>query len=116
MVWGPFVVGLGSGGDGFPADGRAGRLVFVAGVVAELGFNVPPEVEMGEDLAGMKLDAVQRELGKAGGMDAAGVGVVDKGVAASAVDDGGLFPAFGEGSGGVFKIRIRQSPMGLGLG
>lgn len=101
MVWGPFVVGLGSGGDGFPADGRAGRLVFVAGVVAELGFNVPPEVEMAEDLAGMQLDPVQGELGKARGMDAAGIGIVDKGVAPAAVDDGGLFPAFGERDGGI---------------
>jgi len=51
-------------------------------------------------------------------MDAAGIGIVDEGVAPAAVDDGGLFPAFGEGSGGVFKIkiRIRQSPVGLGLG
>jgi len=91
-------------------------LVFVAGVVAELGFNVPPEFEMAEDLAGMQLDPVQGEVGEARGMDAAGIGIVDEGVAPASVDDGGLFPAFGEGSGGVFKIKIRQSPVGLGLG
>jgi hypothetical protein len=76
-------------------------LVFVAGVVTELGLNVPAQNEMAEDLAGVKLDAVQGEVGEAGGVDAAGIGIVVEGVAPASVDDGGLFPAFGEGGRGV---------------
>jgi len=97
----PFVGVLGRWGVGFPADGRAGRLVLIAGDVAKFGLHVPLKFKMVYDLAGMQLDPVQGQMGEAGCMDAAGIGIVNEVVAPASVDDGGFFPAFGQGDGGI---------------
>jgi len=97
MVWCPFVRVLVSGGGGFRADGWAGAGAVVTGVVAEGVFNVPGEVLLADDFAGVKLDAVEGQLGKAGCMDAARSGIVDERVALTFEDEGGLAPPFPQG-------------------
>ncbi len=97
MVWCPFVRVLVSGGGGFRADGWAGPGAVVTGVVAEGVFNVPGEVLLADDFAGVKLDAAEGQLGKAGRMDAARSWIVDERVALTVEDKGGLAPPFPQG-------------------
>ena len=106
MVWCPFVRVLGSGGRWFkgPAPSWAGAVV--TRVVAEGIFNVPGEVLLADDFAGVKLDAVKGQLGKAGSMDAARSGIIDERVASAVEDKGGFPPAFRKGKGSN-RIRIR---------
>jgi hypothetical protein len=87
MVWSPFVKFLGRGGVGFPGDGWAGAGSVVTGVVAKLHLDVPLEVCMADDFAGVKLDAVEWNLRIARGMDAARPGIVDEWVTATVEDE-----------------------------
>ena len=87
MVWCPFVEFLGRGGVGFPADGRAGAGSVVTGVVAKLHLDVPLEVCMADDFAGVKLDAVERKLRIAGGVDPARSRIIDEWVASTVEDE-----------------------------
>ena len=111
MVWCPFVGVLGRGGGWFigPRSSWAGAVV--TGVVAEGVFNVPAEVLLGDDFAGVKPDSVKGQMGKAGCMDAARSWIIDEGVALSVEDEGGLAPSFRQGergNRGRSRLRMRS--------
>jgi hypothetical protein len=96
MVWCPFFRVLGSGGGRFRADGWAGAKAVVTGVVAEGVFNVPAEVLLADDFAGVKPDGVEGEMRIARGVDLAVVGIVEEDVVPAAQDESGFLPAFGK--------------------
>lgn len=106
MVWSPFVRVLGSGGRWFKGPASSWARAVVTRVVAEGVFNVPAEVLLADDFAGVKLNAVKGQLGKAGSMDAARSGIIDEGVALTVEDKGSFPPAFWQGKGNN-RIRIR---------
>ena len=109
MVWCPFVGILGRGSGGFKGPRSSWARAVVTGVVAKGIFNVPAEVLLADDFAGVKPDTVQGQLGKAGCMDAARSWIIDEGVALTVEDEGGLAPSFRQGErGNRGRSRLRM--------
>ena len=79
---------------GFRSDGWAGAKAVVTGVVAEGVFNVPGEVLLADDFAGVKPDSVKGQMGKAGCMDAARSWIIDERVASAVEDESGFSLSF----------------------
>ena len=109
MVWCPFVGILGRGGGGFKGPRSSWARAVVTGVVAEGVFNVPAEVLLADDFAGVKPDTVQGQLGKAGCMYAARSWIIDERVALTVEDEGGFSPSFRQGErGNRGRSRLRM--------
>jgi hypothetical protein len=108
MVWCPFVGILGRGVGGFKGPRSSWAGAVVTGVVAEGVFNVPAEVLLADDFAGVKPDGVEGEMRIARGVDLAVVGIIEKGVVSAAEDEGGFLPAIGKrerAGGGNLDLR-----------
>lgn len=65
---------------------------------------------MPDNFAIVKADGVEGAIGIAGGVDPAGVGIIEKEVVPAVEDEGGFLPALGEGQG------ARGGDLNLGLG
>ena len=100
MVWCPFVGILGRGGGGFKGPRSSWAGAVVTGVLAKGVFNVPAEVLLADDFAGVKPDIVQGQLWKARCMDAARSWIIDERVALTVEDEEGFPPSLRQGERG----------------